>query len=345
MKIATIIGHFGFGYECLDGQTVKTKIITSELKREYTEEKIDLFDTHYVKKKPIRSFFAVTKSVRKSDNIIILPAQNGLLYLPPFLVFLNFFFRKKLHYVVIGGWLPTFLQKHRFVANTIKKFDYIYVETNAMKTALDADGFENVLVMPNCKKLNILKEDELVISESEPYRFCTFSRVMKEKGIKEAIDAVKKVNKTFGRTVCSLDIYGQIDPEEKVWFDELKLTFPEYVRYAGLVPFNQSTAVLKDYFALLFPTYYHGEGFAGTLIDAMAAGLPVIASDWKYNSEILIPNKTGVIYSLQEEAGLENAIFSSLKNTEEWNAMKPKCLEEAKKYSPEFVTRILKENL
>lgn len=62
-----------------------------------------------------------------------------------------------------------------------------------------------------------------------------------------------------------------------------------------MVPFNQSTEVLKNYDALLFPTYYEGEGFAGTIIDAFAAGLPVIASDWKYNSEIIKQGITGVI--------------------------------------------------
>ncbi len=39
-------------------------------------------------------------------------------------------------------------------------------------------------------------------------------------------------------------------------------------------------------------------GFAGTLIDAMAAGVPVIASNWKYNPEIVIENVTGRIYPL-----------------------------------------------
>jgi glycosyltransferase involved in cell wall biosynthesis len=54
--------------------------------------------------------------------------------------------------------------------------------------------------------------------------------------------------------------------------------FPEYVVYGGVVPFNKSVEVLKDYFAVLFPTYYEGEGFAGTIIDAHSAGVPIIAS-------------------------------------------------------------------
>ncbi|MFR3494185.1 MAG: glycosyltransferase [Blautia sp.] len=68
---------------------------------------------------------------------------------------------------------------------------------------------------------------------------------------------------------------------KKNGLNSCKASSPQYIRYKGMVPFNQSTEVLKNYDALLFPTYYEGEGFAGTIIDAFAAGLPVIASDWK----------------------------------------------------------------
>ena len=73
-----------------------------------------------------------------------------------------------------------------------------------------------------------------------------------------------------------------MDSVQTEWFNELKSTFPSYIKYGGLVPFDKSVEVLKNYFALLFPTYYEGEGFAGTLLDAMAAGVPVVASDWRY---------------------------------------------------------------
>ena len=31
MKKVAVIGHFAYGLECLDGQTIKTKIVTEEL--------------------------------------------------------------------------------------------------------------------------------------------------------------------------------------------------------------------------------------------------------------------------------------------------------------------------
>ena len=52
---------------------------------------------------------------------------------------------------------------------------------------------------------------------------------MKEKGIEDAVNAVKTVNEHFGRTVYTLDIYGQVDSAQTEWFNELENTFPSYI--------------------------------------------------------------------------------------------------------------------
>src|SRR5699024_10336083 len=102
----------------------------------------------------------------------------------------NFFKNRRIHYVVIGGWLPEFLKKRKNLMRILKSFDGIYVETNTMRKELEEQGFTNVHVMPNCKNLNILEKSQLIYHHSEPYKLCTFSRVMKEKGIEDAVEAV-----------------------------------------------------------------------------------------------------------------------------------------------------------
>lgn len=213
-------------------------------------------------------------------------------------------------------------------------------KTNTMRKALEIQGFNNVYVMPNFKDLNILKESELVYPNTEPYSLCTFSRVMKEKGIEDAVNAVKTVNEHFGRTVYTLDIYGQVDSAQTEWFNELENTFPSYIKYGGLVPFDKSVEVLKNYFALLFPTYYEGEGFAGTLLDAMAAGVPVVASDWRYNSEI-VNEKNGYVYPVHDNYAFIDTLINVGNNLDLLLSKKPSCLKEAEKYRAENVIQCL----
>ena len=225
----------------------------------------------------------------------------------------------------------------------MKRIDFIYVETSTMKRALAENGLSNVVILPNFKDIPILTEDELVYPEGEPYRLCTFSRVMKEKGIEDAVEAVKAVNEKYGRTVYTLDIYGQVDSEQTKWFEDLKASFPDYVRYKGLVPFYKTVERLKDYYALLFPTYYSGEGFAGTLLDAMSAGVPVIASDWKYNSEVVVQNETGILVTPKNVTALAWALESTLSGN--LNEMKRTCINEAQKYAPNAVVQVILERL
>ena len=336
MKKVSIIGHFGLGLHLLNGQTVKTKIVTDELEKRFGKEDVLKIDTHGSKfltlfKSPFQAFKALTKS----QNVIICPAHNGLRIFAPLLVFLKSFFKnRKLHYVVIGGWLSEFLKNRQRLEKRLKKFDWIYVETNTMKIALEKMGFENVVVMPNCKDLDIIDESELIYPSGEPYKLCTFSRVMKEKGIEDAVSAVRAVNESFCRTVYTLDIYGQVDANQTDWFDELKASFPDYVNYCGLVDYDKSVKVLKNYFALVFPTRFYTEGIPGTIIDAYAAGIPVISSKWESFDDIVEEGKTGFGYEFGDSVSLRSILLNVANNPKLITEKKKNALHKSNDYLP-----------
>ena len=339
MKKVCVIGHFGFGKELLNGQTIKTKTVTIELEKQLGKDQVVKIDTHGGARVFLGIICKMLKAFCYCENIIVFPAHNGVRVFVPLCVFLNFLFRRKLHYVVIGGWIDSFLEQHYVLSKMLKNFTGIYVETQSMKCALKQRGLSNVVVMTYFKDIPILKKSELVYSTLKPYRVCTFSRVMKEKGIENAIDAVKNANAKAGENLFTLDIFGQIDTAQVQWFENLKANFPEYISYKGLVPFNETVDTLKNYYALLFPTYYDGEGFAGTLLDAMAAGIPSIVSDWKYNSEIVVQNITGILVKPMDTDALTSALESTL--TDSWNAMKGNCIHESYKYIPSIAIQTL----
>ncbi len=163
---------------------------------------------------------------------------------------------------------------------------------------------------------------------------------MKEKGIEDAAKAVETVNERLGYCALTLDIYGQVWEEYKERFDMVQKDFSAYVRYCGSIDADKSVEVLKDYFALLFPTYYEGEGFAGTLIDAYSAGIPVIATDWRYNAE-LVTESTGFIYKTGDQDALVEILVSVVKNPSLMLRKKKMCIEEANKYRIDKAVQIL----
>ena len=46
MKKVCVIGHFGFGENLLNGQTIKTKIVTKELDKQFGADQVVKIDTH-----------------------------------------------------------------------------------------------------------------------------------------------------------------------------------------------------------------------------------------------------------------------------------------------------------
>ncbi|MBP3376890.1 MAG: glycosyltransferase [Clostridia bacterium] len=345
LKTACVIGHFGFGLDLLNGQTVKTKILSEELEKRFPDGILKI-DTHGGIKSLIKAPFHVLKALKRCKNVIILPAHNGLRVYAPLLALMRPLYKgRRLHYAVIGGWLASFLENKKGLEKNLKKFDGVYVETSTMKNALEAKGFENVLVMPNCKELKILSPEELSKDYSEPYKLCTFSRVMKEKGIEDAVNAVKAVNEKASRVVYSLDIYGQIDGGQTEWFESLKASFPEYIRYGGLVPFDKSVEVLKDYYALLFTTRFFTEGIPGTVIDAYAAGIPVVSARWESFADIIDEGMTGMGYTIENVNELTSMLENISSFTESVDSMRKNCLVKAEQYLPRKALNVMVERM
>ncbi len=343
MNTVAILGRFADKETTTSGQIIKTRIVADALCERLGVAQVKREDTQGIVKILLRLPYVIIKMLSNARHVVIMPAERGLCVVAPSIVIANVFFHRRLHYVVIGGGLPHFIKKKVWLHFFLNSFHCIYVETRSLQMELEQLGFQNVYIMSNCKPLNILSADQLPVSAVPPFRLCTFSRVIKEKGIEDAVRAVRTCNEQVGKTVFTLDIYGQV--EQRKWFDALMADHPDYVAYRGIIPFNRSTDVLKDYFALLFPTYYAGEAFAGTLIDAMSAGLPVIASDWHNNSDIVIEGETGLLFPTHSVDSLVQILYNVYRNPQRIVQMRPMCLKRAEKYQPSEVIQTLLENL
>lgn len=345
MKKVSVIGLFCVGKEVSDGQSVKTRIVTQELERALGKESVRRIDTYKWKKHPFSLFFRCVKSVFDSENVIFMTDQGGIKVFPRLLSCVSRFGKCRIHYVVIGGWLPYYLQAHTQLRKILGRLSGVYVETAGMMRMLQSQGMSNVMRMPNCKYLPKLSPRDLVYSTQPPYRLCIFSRIMREKGIDNAVDAVLEVNRRLGADVFTLDIYGQVEQGQLDWFANLQKRFSDAVRYRGVVAYEESVATLKHYTALLFPTVYESEGLAGTLIDALASGVPVIASDWRYNSEIIQSGRNGMLHAPGECEQIVDCLLALYADIDGWNERKIACLEDSRQYIPERAISVLLKNL
>lgn len=337
MKKVGIVGHFGFGYNLLNGQTIKVKILLAEFQKQLGRDNTQTVDTHGGIKKVPTMIMNTVRMFGQCENCMVLPAYKGVLIFTPLFSLLNKIYHRKTYYIVVGGWLDSYLAKYKWLEGMLKNYTAICVETTTMKNALERRGFTNIELMKNCKELPKVALEDLPKNYTKPYSLCTFSRVMKEKGIENLVEAVKKVNNKEGRVVFTLDIYGEVWKDYTEEFKAIQEKFPSYITYKGSVNYDQSVETLKNYFALVFPTLFYTEGIPGTIIDAYAAGLPVISSKWESYNDVIEDDITGIGYEFGNDDALLRILEFVQANPQRLEDMKEACLKKAEEFSPAIV--------
>ena len=255
---------------------------------------------------------------------------NGLKVFLPLLYFAKKMLKICVYHNVIGGELASYAIRNPKCVKYLKSFDANWVEFSKMVKDLGDIGITNCDVVPNFKELDT-KHALKTVSENGKCKFCMFSRVMAEKGISDAIEAVSNYNSGHEQKI-KLEIWGPVE-------DRYKDEFYEYVSYMGCADFNKSVESITDNIALLFPTYWRGEGFPGTIIDAYSAAVPVIATDWNANSEIIRNFETGWVYPNDKVKNLEESIAYAVEHYDEMISMRKNCSLMATRYTSDFVMR------
>lgn len=333
-----IIGHFGGGHDFLDGQTVKTKILYEELKKSGYDN-IYCVDTYYNNTNKVKLMWDSIKCVFKCKTIIVLLSGKGMSVYFPMMYYAKKIFHRRVFHDVIGGNLTTYVDKYPEYKKYLSSFDENWVEFGKLKESLEMRGIMNCIVIPNFKRLNT-ELANLEIDTSSMRKFCMFSRVMKEKGMTDAIEAVSKFNDSHDKKFL-LEIWGPIDDTYKDEFEELLKKYPSDVNYKGKVDYSQSVETLTNHLALLFPTYWKGEGFPGTIVDAYAAGLPVIASEWNANAELIDNFETGWVFPNEKIKDLDESLDWAYNNLDKMISMRLHCKDMANKYQPDMYMKII----
>ena len=341
MKVA-LIGRVANDISLYDGQTVKTRNLLKLISSIEEVEGVYIVDTYKYSKRFIFVFVEMLKALKNCDAVILSVSINGRKVFFPLLYALNKIYKKRIYHSLIGGRLAQNVKDHPKWKQYINSFEKNWVESKTIVDDLKKIGVYNGEYLPNFKNIPILSENDMRIDTTE-FKFCTFSRVQKMKGIEDAIVAIGGIIKKYNYSV-SLDIYGPIDKEYEFEFREILSQFPQQVRYMGCVDSNMSVETIKDYYALIFPTRYYNEGIPGTIIDALSSGVPVIARKWHYCAEMLEDGVTGYIYDFDKPEMLEMKIIDAIHN-DDFLSMKKNCLARAKEYSFENAKNIIESDL
>jgi glycosyltransferase involved in cell wall biosynthesis len=296
------------------GEEYKNQLILSKLKSELID--LQYIDTIYWKKSPLL-FFRLFYNLffKYYDNIVISASSISTYRLFKIIYFIQPRILSKISYLVIGGYFPVAIENGTFKVQFYQNLKCIIVEGNILKTKLEFKLSKVPLcVIPNFKKFPVVVNLEVV--KYEFFRFIFLGRISEPKGVGAIIEASKLIKKHLPNLTFTVDFFGPL--EENFKFDHI-------CRYQGYLDFTldnvKSYHKLNSYNCFLFPTTWKGEGFPGVIIDAYIAGLPVIATDWNMNSEIIKDGINGFIIPPNDIQALADKMVWVMNNLEESRAI------------------------
>jgi glycosyltransferase involved in cell wall biosynthesis len=143
---------------------------------------------------------------------------------------------------------------------------------------------------------------------------CTVGRLVREKGFVELVDAFARVVKTLPDTHL-LFVGGALDTDPDDASRAIKERMSEYgigdrVHLLSVRDDVERVLCASDVFVL--PS--HREGMPVSVLEAMAMGLPVVATDIRGSREAVVEGETGRLVPVADVARLAEAITELLEN-------------------------------
>ncbi len=156
-------------------------------------------------------------------------------------------------------------------------------------------------------------------------RVLLVGRLVPNKGGEEAIRAVAELNRNGGAVRLTIVGDGPLRGRLRALAAELGIN----VRFEG---WTQDVAShLRDTDVLVRPTFT--EGMSLSVLEAMATGVCVVASDVPGNAELIRHGETGLLAAAGDAAAFERLLGRAVNNPEERSSLGAAALEASKMYS------------
>lgn len=247
------------------------------------------------------------------------------------------------------GEYQTRLQSARSLKDHIKLLiDLFHVMHNFFVTQRQfIHGADKAVAVSNAVKQQIMAEThvaegkvEVIHNGVDPVVFATggnkqqgfievlyVGRVIRDKGIFVLANAMKDVVKADPGVKVSVIGEGEDSAELERYIASRGLN--EYMKLEGKIPYNEVTKRMSFADIFVLPSL-RVEGFPMTIIEAMFAGLPVIAADMGGNADAIEDGATGFLVKSGNAAQLAEKIIELARSSELRQRMSQNAVSKAK---------------
>ena len=225
--------------------------------------------------------------------------------------------------------------RRKTVVSLLDRSDYILPQTkmhaDELVTRAGLD-LERIVIFPN------FLPDRSIVDSRIGRKFsgrCVFvGQIKEEKGVFDIIEALKDSQG------MSCDYYGQIIARDNErFFDEIG-SCPA-CHYRGTLSNDEIIDTLQRYDVLLLPSRHPGEGYPAVIIEAFAAGLPVVASDWKSLPELVEDGRRGLLVPVSSPERISEALIRLADDDDLYDSISKNVREYVKGFSEKAVVNDL----
>lgn len=253
----------------------------------------------------------------KAKVLYYTPASGSFVPFVRDVVFLLFcrplFKRVLLHYH--AGGLPEWLEES-FMKRTLGKIIFgrgawsISLTEGVSVPSLEM-GASRLLVQPN----GVVVPDRILNSQrenGESFNILFLGNLYEDKGVFEAIESASKLGEQTDVSI-TLTVVGAFpnDSAEKELRQAAEKAHCD-VSFLGIRKGEEKWDEFLRADVFLFPSFYSCENQPLVILEAMAAGLPIVASSWRGIPEQVIDGETGLIVNVHDIKGYVEALHRLL---------------------------------
>lgn len=289
------------------GTSVSFQHLINELHKN-NEVQISVINTSYYKHwtSYIALIYTISIAISKVDVVSLHVSSTSLPLFGMIVLLISRMQRKPFIVRKFGGVdIHTFSNiKRKLGLWVLKKSNLYLAQTKELVETANLSGIKNVHWYPTSRpNNNIIKRKRQESVKCN--KFVYLGAIRSEKGIYEIIKAGSK----FEESKVTIDFYGNTDYDISI--DELQNL--KNIFYKGNYNPENVYQILHKYDVLVLPSYYHGEGYPGVIIEAFQMGLPVICTNWKALPELVNEN-CGILIEPQNYQKLYEAMRTFMMN-------------------------------
>lgn len=192
------------------------------------------------------------------------------------------------------------------------KYLRLYKEIFSISKAVKSDikkrrGFDSILIYNGIRFGDFLRRTNYELSTNTQFRLIQIGRLVhSQKGQDVLIKAVNLITKDFGIKNIYVDIIGDGTSKDYLKNQIKKYQLESNITIKGYKDRSWIFENLSSYHCLVQPS--RSEGFGLTLVEAVAAGIPVIASNIDGPAEILKGIPSAFLFEDQNDKDLSEKI-------------------------------------